>query len=239
LTYYPANEGIPVWSPTADRIVFNSFRHDSRDLYWKSTAGGDEELLLRSAESKHPSDWSSDGKFLLFGRGKESELAWDIWALPLSGDGKPFPVVQSPFSETHAQFSPDGRWIVYASDESGTRELYVKPFSGGQAASSALPERIQITNGGGSQPRWRKDGKELFYKDQHDWIIALPIKLEPKVEPGKPVPLFQVRGVRRFDDILYEYDVAPDGQRFLFNLTSDRTVSPITVIVNWDAALRR
>jgi eukaryotic-like serine/threonine-protein kinase len=238
LTYHPALDGIPIWSPTGDRIAFNSIRQDSRNLYWKPTAGGEEKLLLWSAESKVPSDWSSDGKFLLFCQGNEREVSWDIWALPLSRDGKPFPLVQSPFNESHAQFSPDGRWIVYASDESGARELYLLPFSGGPTASSALPERIQITSGGGTQPRWRKDGRELFYMDSNSRIIALPIKMEPKVETGEPRPLFQVRGVRPFADGLYEYDVAPDGQRFLFNITLDGMVSPITVIVNWDAALR-
>jgi Tol biopolymer transport system component len=239
LSYHPASEGIPIWSPTGDRIVFNSIRQDSRDLYWKSTVGGEDELLLRSTKSKHPSDWSSDGKFLLFVQGNESEIAWDVWVLPLTGDRKPFPVVQSPFVETHAQFSPDGRWIVYASDESGTRELYVKPFGGGQAASSDLPKTIQITNGGGTQPRWRKDGRELFYIDQKERILALPIKLEPKIETGKPQPLFQVRGGRPFHDILYQYDVAPDGQHFVFNVSPDGTVSPITVVLNWDSALSR
>jgi eukaryotic-like serine/threonine-protein kinase len=239
LTYHQASEDIPIWSPTGDRIVFNSVRQDSRDLYWKPTVGGEEELLLRSPESKTPSDWSSDGKYLLFCQGNEREVAWDIWALPLLGDRKPFPVVQSPFNETHAQFSPDGRWLAYVSDESGTREVYVQPFSGRPVASSALSEKTLITSGGGTKPRWRKDGRELFYIDQDSRIIAVPIKLEPTFETGKPQALFQVRGIRSFADILYDYDVAPDGQRFLFNISPDGIVSPITVIVNWDASLRR
>jgi eukaryotic-like serine/threonine-protein kinase len=105
-------------------------------------------------------------------------------------------------------------------------------------ASTMLTERIQITSGGASQPRWRRDGRELFYLDQDSRIIALAIKSEPKFEAGKPQPLFQVRGARGLEDMLYGYDVTPDGQRFLFNLALEGTISPITVIVNWDAALK-
>ena len=239
LSYHPATKGVPMWSPKGDRIVFNSVREGSRDLYWKSTAGGEEELLLGSAESKAPSDWSSDGKFLLFYQGNEREVAWDIWVLPFSGDRKPFPVVQGPFNETHAQFSPDGQWMSMPRTNRAHESSTLSRLRHGPAASSALPERVQITSGGGTQPRWRRDGRELFYIDQDSRIIAVPVKLEPKFETGKPHPLFQVRGIRLFRDILYEYDVAPDGQRFLFNISLDGTVSPITVIVNWDAALTR
>ena len=237
-TYNSASEGVPTWSPDSARIVFNSVREGSRNLYWKSAAGGQEELLLKSPESKVSSDWSSDGKFLLFHQGDEREGLWDLWALPFSGDRKPFPIVKSPFNETHGQFSPDGRWIVYVSDESGTPEIYAQPFRPSQVASTMLTERIQITSGGASQPRWRRDGRELFYLDQDSRIIALAIKSEPKFEAGKPQPLFQVRGARGLEDILYDYDVTPDGQRFLFNLSLEGTISPITVTVNWDAALK-
>jgi Tol biopolymer transport system component len=238
LTYHPGSDGVPIWSPAGDRIVFNSIRGGARDLYWKSSAGGQEELLLKSGELKAASDWSSDGRFLLYCQGNKQDALWDIWVLPLFGDRKPFPVITTPFNETHAQFSPDGRWIVYVSDESGTPELYAQPFRPGEAPLSSPPERIQITNGGGTQPRWRSDGRELFYRDQNRHLIAVPVNLASKFEIGEPHALFQVRGARSFRDVLYDYDVTPDGQRFLFSLAVDGTVSPITVIVNWNAALK-
>ena len=218
--------------------MYNSGREGSHDLYWDSRSGGQEELLFKSAETKIPIDWSSDGKFILFYQGDVPTNVFDIWALPLSGDRKPFPVVQSAFNETHAQFSPDGQWVVYASNETGTKEVYARPFRPFQPASSLIPETVQITSGGGSHPRWRGDGRELFYLNPESRLMAIPVKLGPKFETGKSKLLFQVRGGRAFEDILYDYDVAPDGQRFLFNLSIEGTVSPITVVVNWDAALK-
>jgi Tol biopolymer transport system component len=235
-SYDPATDGVPVWSPHGDRIVFNSVRTGPRNLYWKSSDGGQEEPLLESAESKVASDWSPDGKFILFMQGDEQRGTWDLWALPLLGDRKPFPVVQSPFNETHGQFSPDGRWIVYASDESGIREIYARPFSAEHPSPTTNGKRVQITSGGGSQPRWRRDGSELFYLSQDSQLMAVAVKSGNEFESGRPRPMFQVRGTRPFHDYLYEYDVTPDGKRFLFNLSREGTVSPLSVVVNWNSA---
>jgi eukaryotic-like serine/threonine-protein kinase len=168
-------------------------------------------------------------------QGDEQRGTWDLWALPLLGDRKPFPVVQSPFNETHGQFSPDGRWIVYASDESGIREIYVRPFSAEHPSPTTNGKRVQITFGGGSQPRWRGDGRELFYLSQDNQLMAVAVKSGIEFESGRPRPMFQVRGTRPFHDYLYEYDVTPDGQHFLFNLSREGTVSPLTVVVNWNS----
>ncbi len=238
LTHDPASDGVPIWSPDGERIVYNSIRNGSRNLYWNTSSGGQEELLLQSAESKVPVDWSPDGKFILFLQGDERSRLFDLWALPVAGDRKPFPVVQSAFSETHAQFSPDGRWVVYASNETGLKEVYARPFRPSQPASSLISETVQITGGGGSHPRWRRDGRELFYLSPESRIMAVPVTIGPNLEVGKSKFLFQVRGGRPFDDILYDYDVTADGQRFLFNLSIEGAVSPITVVVNWDAAWR-
>jgi Tol biopolymer transport system component len=146
------------------------------------------------------------------------------------------PVVQSPFNETHGQFSPDGRWIVYASNESGTREIYARPFSAERPSLTANGKRVQITSGGGSQPRWRRDGRELFYLSQDSQLMAVTVKPGTEFESGGPRPLFQVHGTRPFDDNFYEYDVTPDGQHFLFNLSREGTVSPLSVVVNWKPA---
>jgi Tol biopolymer transport system component len=237
-TYDAVGNGVPVWSPGGERIVYNSARGGARDLYLKSADGGQEELLLKSSETKVPSDWSPDGKYILYYRGDERDGSWDIWALPVSGDHKPFPVVQSSFQETHAQFSPDGQWVVYASNETGIKEIYARPFRPDDPSAQLSSPRIQITNGGGSHPRWRRDGRELFFRNRESRIVALPVILGSKLQTGKPQVLFQVRGERPFEDILYDYDVTPDGQHFLYNLAVEVAVSPITVVVNWDAGLK-
>jgi Tol biopolymer transport system component len=155
LTFDAASDSHALWSADGRRVVFNSNRSGAQDLYWKPADGtGVEELLLATPQSKSPSDWSPDGRFLLY-RSSDPTMGWDLWALPLEGDRKPFPVVQTRFSERDPQFSPDGKWIAYQSDESGRHEIYVQPFAG-QGGKS------QVSTEGGAQVRWRRDGRELF-----------------------------------------------------------------------------
>ena len=130
-------------------------------------------------------DWSPDGRFLLY-RSIDPKTGSDIWALPLDGDRKPFPVVQTNFDERDGQFSPDGKWIAYQSNESGRFEIYVQPFPGPGGKS-------QVSTNGGAQVRWRRDGKELFYIALDGRLMAVPIRLASNgqaVEAGTPVPLF-------------------------------------------------
>ena len=179
----------PVWSPDASQIVFSSsLPTGAFDLYRKSmTGGGDEELLLAATEDRGAlvaSDWSLDG-FLLYGSSDPKGGA-DIWALPLTRGGKPFPVVQTSFEEKDGQFSPDGKWIAYQSNKTGGSEVYLQRFS-----PSGVPERISID--GGAQVRWRRDGSELFYIARDGRLIAVPIRFAPDSQTckiGIPVPLF-------------------------------------------------
>ena len=151
-----AADGTPVWSPDGSRIAFNSNRKGVFDLYQKpATGAGSEDLLLATPQNKAPVDWSPDGRFVLY-RSPGPMTGFDLWALPLDGDRKPFPVVQTTFEERDGQFSPDGKWIAYQSNESGRVEIYVQPFPG-----TGRKERISTS--GGTQVRWRRDGKELFY----------------------------------------------------------------------------
>jgi dipeptidyl aminopeptidase/acylaminoacyl peptidase len=210
-------------------------------LFEKPASGtADEQPLLVTSQAKSPLDWSRDGRFLLFSM-QDSKTATDLWVLPLMGERKPFAVLQSSFDEMEGQFSPDGRWLVYASNESGRYEIYVRTFpeAGG---------KWQISVAGGVQPRWRRDGHELFYVAPDTRLMAVPIRLAPDthtLDAGTPVPLFPTRlatgGNIATAGFLArtQYAVAPDG-RFLMNIAADDAVtSPITIVQNWTAGLKK
>ena len=188
-------------------------------------------MNLESDQLKAPNDWSSDGRFLLF-RSNDPQTGFDLWVLPLSGDKKPFPFLKTPFAEREGQFSPDGKWIAYQSDESGRFEIHVQPFPGPGG-------KFPISANGGAQPRWNKNGKEIFYVSLDSRMMATPVKLSPdgkSLETGTPVALFPVRiaGGPLPGRNKQQYAVSSDGQRFLVNLAVDEgAASPITLILNW------
>jgi len=231
-TFDAAIDQRPVWSADGSHVVFTSNRNGIYNLYWKMSSGaGADELLLESDQSKAPTDWSSDGRFLLF-RSNDPKTSYHLWVLPMSGDKKPFPFLKTPFEEGDGQFSPDGKWIGYQSNESGRFEIYVQPFPGPGG-------KFQVSNNGGAQPRWNKNGKEIFYVSLDSKMMATPVKLSPdgqSMETGTPAALFPVRiaggpvsGVNK-----QQYAVSSDGMRFLVNLAVDEgAASPITLIYNW------
>jgi serine/threonine protein kinase/Tol biopolymer transport system component len=224
----------PVWSHDGRQIVFSKANDTGAfDLYSKpTTVDREEELVLATPQgtsASAASDWSSDGKYLLF-ETTDSKPNFDIWALAMTGDRKPFPVVQTTFQEKDAQFSPDGKWIAYESNETGRFEIYLRSFpSGGRA--------VPVSAAGGAQVRWRRDGKELFYIALDGRLTAVPIQVNSsgQIEPGAPMPLFATRvggAVQALER--QHYVVAPDGQRFLMSTAPDNiNPSPITVILNW------
>lgn len=198
-------------------------------LYLKSvTDTTPEELLLATPQNKAPNDWSPDGQFLLY-RSPAPTTGFDLWALPMDGDRKPFPVVQTTFEERDGQFSPDGNWIAYQSNVSGRVEIYVKPFRGGN--------REQVSINGGAQVRWRHDGKELFYIALDGRLMAVPIQLntvDKTIVAGVPTPLFNTRvGGAIQGASMQQYAVDPGGQRFLMSTISEVRTPAITVILNW------
>jgi hypothetical protein len=244
-TFDPADEMTSVWSPDASRVVFNARRKGHLDLYQKASSGaGDDEELLADSLEKVPLDWSPDGRFILFAVGAFQTP--DLWVLPLFGDRKAFPFKQTPFSEVPGRFSPDGRWIAYASNESGKYEVYVAPFPGrgGVLSAAAAPgtpgDKWQVSTVGGSWPRWRSDGREIFYLAPDQKLMAAAVSgAGSAFEVGAVKPLFEAPALR-IPNQGSMYDVSLDGQRFLVNtLAEQAAAAPITLVVNWPALLKK
>ncbi|HTK74012.1 MAG TPA: protein kinase, partial [Gemmataceae bacterium] len=227
ISFQPAINSVPVWSPDGGRIVFNSNRDGAFDLFQKASSGaGTEQPLLKSKDSKLPTDWSSDGRSILY-QTQHPKTGYDLWVLPLEGDRKPVPVVQTEFNEMNGQFSPDNRWIAYQSDESTLSQIYVQAFPN---SSGTVP----VSTNGGSRPRWRRDGKELFYIGPDRKLMAVEVKATATTfETGRPRELFQTRVANAF--VVPTYDVNADGQRFLINTALDEAEgpAPMTVVMNW------
>ena len=168
LTFDPADELALIWSPDGSRVVFNSRRKGQLDLYQKAADGsGTEDVLLEDNRQKYPVSWSADGKFILY-VSTGGPTGNDLFVLPLSGDRKPIPFVNTQFGEAQGAFSPDGRWVAYGSNESGRNEVYVAPFPGPGG-------KRQVSTAGGAQPRWRRDGTEIFYFDPISKLMAAAV----------------------------------------------------------------
>ena len=215
------------------RIVFASSREGVWNLYQKIASGvGNEETILKSSEAKVPDDWSSDGQFIVY-QTYNPKTKLDLWVLPMSGDRQPFPFLQTEFNEQQAQFSPDGKWITYTSDESGAPEVYVQTFP-------ASDSKWRVSTDGGGQPRWRRDGRELFYIAADRKLMAVDVKPGATFEAGVPKTLFDTRVLTVTDNFRNHYAVTADGQRFLINSNVEETnAAPISVVVNWTAGLKR
>jgi eukaryotic-like serine/threonine-protein kinase len=232
VTFDPAFDLTPEWAPDGHRIAFTSNRRGPSEfaLYMKSVDGtGTDELLnAEGLGTTAPNDWSPDGRFILYVIGG-FKGGRDIMALPLEGDRKPVPVVATPFNETSGQFSPDGQWIAFQSNESGRPEIYVQPFR-------RPGQKVRISTEGGIQVRWRGDGRELFYLAPDQRLMAVSIQLDAQtgvVDVGTPIALFTTAlgGVPQNDSGRH-YMVSRDGQRFLMDTLKEISV-PITIVLNW------
>jgi Tol biopolymer transport system component len=233
-TTHPAYDAEPIWSPDGRQIVFVSYRDGHQDLYQKSSTGaGSEDDILHSARTNFPTDWSPDGRFILF-RVLDAKSNFELWVVPLAGDRKPIPFVKTAFGASDGQFSPDGRWVAYSSNESGKWEIYVAPFPGPGG-------NWKISTAGGTQPRWRRDGKELFYLAPDSKLMAVDVAPGATFEAGSAKPLFQARFREPVSaNDVFSYDVSADGQRFLVTTRVDEIPSsPLTLVVNWTAALKQ
>ena len=219
----------PVWSPRGDSIVFTSDRDGGFGLYQKATSGsGEEKLLVKSDVIVIPMSFSPDGRFLAYQR-QDPKTNWDILLLPLTGDGKPVAFRVTPFREAQPRFSPDGRYIAYVSNESGRNEVYVQNYPG--------PGRTwQISTAGGTDPQWKPDGKELYYRGLDQKLMAVEIRGGDSLEVGLPQALFQGRVSTGVSSTKYLPDKS--GQKFLYVAPLGReAMTPTTIVLNWFAAL--
>jgi Tol biopolymer transport system component len=227
----------PVWSPDNLQVAFGFFAENGRNsqIYRKPNRGGPEELLLRAGANGRPTDWSPNGKLIIFQR-LSVETASDLWFFPVDGAKKPEPYVQTPFAEANAKFSPDGKWVAYQSNESRRFEIYVQPFP-------ATGARYQISSAGGTFPQWRRDGKELYYIAPDSKLMAVPVRTGASIEPGQPQALFFVPPAPSVGTEEVTVAISRDGQRFLVNTPAGgddaRATPPVTVVLNWQSLLRR
>ena len=177
-----------------------------------------------TSRNKAPVDWSPDGRFLAY-LDADPNTHLDIWVFPIDHQEKPFPVVRSPNEDVAPQFSPDGKWLAYQSDESSRHQVYIRPFRG-----SGAP--LLISTAGGVQPRWRRDGAELFYVGLDRRLMSVKVAFSSdgqSIQAGIPTPLFQTR-IASPDMSQREYEVSPDGQRFLMDVAVDEPPAPIIVV---------
>jgi serine/threonine protein kinase len=225
VTLDPRDEKMPVWAADGRSIYFRADWAGPPDVY-RVRVGAPEsgEPVVQRAGVQVPEDVSPDGRFLVFGVFMRRTNS-DLWLQPLAG-GDPVPIAQTPFDERDARFAPDGRWIAYQSNESGSREVYVRSLA-------EAGERARISSGGGTMPRWRRDGRELYYLASDKAIMRVPLSISSgRLQPGAAEAMFHV------DAELRDFDVAPDGQRFLLDLAEPNPAS-LTVLSNWPSLVSK
>jgi len=228
LTFDPSNHAVPVWSPDGSRLIFTANRLLNFDLYMKNSDGGQQEkTILQEDIDKWANDWSRDGKYLLYTRGT------DLWFLTFP-EAKSSLFLKAPSALRNGQFSPDGKWVAYASNETGKWQIYVTSFPEARG-------KWQVSSGGGEQPRWRRDGKELFYLSSDYKMMAAPVTIGANFDSRSPIALFQTtpREPISLND-QFVYDVSRDGQRFVINTpVKEGETTPMSIILNWPARLNK
>jgi Tol biopolymer transport system component len=222
-----------VWSADGRRVAYASRHKKALDIFQRNVSGlGSEETLFEDDADKYPLGFTSDGRFLLYFV-PTGTATGHVWLLPMSGDRMPRPFNHTKASEVPAEVSPDGRWMAYVSDETGRREVYV----------TAFPEatgKWQISTTGGENPRWRKDGKEMFFTSG-DRFVAVDVNMTgEQFDSAALRPLFGVRVPAPALGTRSTYAVSRDGQRFLFNIWDPKAAfAPITVVVNWPEEVKK
>jgi Tol biopolymer transport system component len=223
LTLDASDDQVPVWSADGSRILFRGDQFGPPDVWQVPISSpGRESLVFRRNGVQHPDDASADGRWLAFTEW-DRKTNGDLWLLPLSEGSEPKVLEQRPYSESAARFSPNGRFLAYVSGEAGTSEIYVRPLEGSG-------ERVRVSATGGRLPRWRRDGRELFYVAPSGDLVAVPMQSADRPDPGSPSVLFRLEGDVR------DFDVDLSGQRFLVD-TAPTDTAPIGVLLNWPALL--
>jgi len=233
-TFAPQNDLNPVWSPDGSRIVWGKADDNVMNLYVQAAnLAGAPALLLKTDATKLPCDWSLDGRLLFYTQTRtDANMKTSVWALPMNTpDAKPFAVLETDANDGVVALSPDGQWLAYGSDAPGRAEIFVQRFPGGGG-------KQQVSTGGGNHPRWRRDGRELFYYSADGKLMAVSVKVGENIEIGAAVPLFGFRAGTGAD--FPPYAVTADGQRFLINAILDTEPNaPLTVVLNWPAGVKK
>ena len=236
----PLAPGAAVWSPDGQRVAFRATGAGVDAIYLKSVSGGKEEILLRGTSPMFPSDWSRDGRWLVYTE-NDPKTGADLWLLPDPSNAsavarKPVPLLRTPFNESQGQISPDGKWLAYFSNESGDLgQVYLRPFAG---ASPTPDTKWQVSTVRGREPRWRADGSELFYLENitGSWrfkIVSVPIGAAPN-PVGTPKPLFEFQTITTVQQQnSFAYSPSADGQRFLISVYATESQPSLEVILNW------
>ena len=231
-TFDPARETSPIWSPDGSQIVFASNTGGGvLNLFKKpSNLTGKEEELFKSPENKNAMDWSRDGKTLSFSPFSSDS---DVWTLSLS-DKKPALFFKTNARDFDGRFSPDGRWLAYVSQVTGSFEVYVRPFPANEAGGQQM-----VSLGGGAYPLWRRDGKELYYLSNGK-VFAVEVTPGAALKFGQPKLLFTAGALPGAEGPYYQWDATADGSRFLINITGGETAqaAPLTLVQHWTAALK-
>jgi serine/threonine-protein kinase len=231
LTFGEANEFVPLWTSDGKRVIYTSER-PLFDLYWRVADGSTpEEVLLTSDYDKSPNSISPDGKVLAYSE-NNPDTGQDIWLLPLEDEKELTLFLGTPFNETYAAFSPNGRWLAYRSNESGQNQVYVRPYPRSEG-------KWPVSTDGGTEPVWSPDGRELFYRNE-DQMMVVSVETEPSFTAGKPRLLFE--GLFQFNPGNVgspNYDISADGQRFLMIKEAEGGTAQINVVLNWFEELKR
>jgi Tol biopolymer transport system component len=231
LTSAPGYESTPVWSHDGRRIAFSSDQGNVPKIYVRNASGsGADEVLVSPPARSFPTDWSADGRYLLFML-NGGVTRTDIWRYDIV-ERKAAPVLVSSFDEGWATLSPDGKWIAYVSDENAQSQVYVRAFPDGDF-------KAQISTAGGAQPQWRRDGKELFYIAPDNTLMSVEVQeLKGRLRAAAPRALFTAK-VEQGRTIRNQYAVSPDGQRFLILSAVNAGASPIVAVLNWRSLIKR
>jgi eukaryotic-like serine/threonine-protein kinase len=234
LTFDPRNESSPNWSPDDRRILFYADFPGHADMFTIAADGaGGAEPMLSNEATNLPNDWSRDGKSILVQSNQATSMKSTDLLLYTPGEKAARPWLATPFTEKQAQFSPNGRWVAYDSDESGRSEVYVRGFAppGG---------KWRVSSDGGDSAVWSRDGKELFYVSLDSRLMSVPLGPGPEFGGGTPVPLFTIPGNILHISVVTQYDVAPDGRRFLMNIDVPSEASRlVTLVTNWPTLLHQ
>ena len=223
----------PIWTPDGKRLTLRFRGDQSWPIYSMPADGsGTRERLTTVEGFQVPGSWSPDGQVLAFTE-QDLKTGWDIWALSLDGKRNERPLLQTPANEGGPVFSPDGHWLAYQSDESGRDEVYVRPFLGSGG-------KWQVSTDGGTEPVWARNGRELFYRSG-DKMMAVAIETKPAFVAAKPKLLFEGHYELGNYAFLQNYDVSPDGQRFLMVKAGEQATAAaqISVVLNWSEELQR